>query len=321
MATQKIIWTVLPHGFTPNGEPMVSIVPSFRLTPQAADEQILNAFTDLLDWPKVIGGSKFRLHVGAASFDLTPVSHPRSDVWQRVFPNSLPVAGYVYNDLSKQNLRSFPVRTVVSFLHTHYGALAEHDGLGRPSLFGPGSRLQVMLGEIGIRRRGRLSSGISRWFEDLRTKEGGSTYIESGLNEDFFSDNGFAPQTITGIDGKPVPNDSSRISDRKIRRVLPATLSGAATNYFSGAPEYALYQANRFYERPENARPYEALPVAGTSSAPIAAPAFDFHRLASSFADAPSVMRALGLVIDAIVVGGRALVQQAQALPLELFEG
>ncbi len=321
MATQKIIWTVLPNGFTRDGELLVSIVPAFRLTPQAANEQILKAFPDLLDWPKVVSGTRFRLHVGAHSFDLKPISRPQSDVWQRVFPDDLPVAGYVYNDLSKHNLRSFPVRTIVSFLNTHYGALAEHDGLGRPSLFGPGSRLQGMLDGIGIRRRGRVKSGITRWFEDGRTKEGGSTQLESGLNDDYFSDHGFAPATITGIDGKPVANDSSYISDRKVRRALPANLSGAATAYFSGDPEYALYQANRFYERPENVRPYQALPVAGASSAPIKPEAFDFHRLVSSFADAPSVMRTLGLVIDAIVVGGQALVNQAQGLPLELLEG
>ena len=321
MATQKIIWTVLPKGFTSDGEPIVSIVPAFRLTPQAAGEQILKAFPDLLDWPKVLGRSKIRLRVGTGTFDLKPVSRPRSEVWQRVFPDHLPVAGYVYTDLSKHNLRSFPVRTVVSFLHTHYGALAEHDGLTRPSLFGPGSRLQGMLAEIGIRRIGRVRRGITGWFADNRSKEGGSTYLESSLNDDYFSDHGFAPATITGIDGKPVANNSSYISDRKLRRALPANLSGAATSYFSGDPEYALYQANRFYERPENTRPYHALPVAGAASAPIKAPAFDFHRLASSFADAPSVMRALGLVIDAIVVGGEALVQQAQGLPLKVLNG
>ncbi len=47
MATQNIIWTVLPKGFTHDGELVVSIVPSFRLTPQTADEQQLRAFPDL----------------------------------------------------------------------------------------------------------------------------------------------------------------------------------------------------------------------------------------------------------------------------------
>jgi len=171
MATQKIIWTVLPKGFSGDGELVVSLVPSFRLTPQAPDEQLLKAFPDLLDWPGLLAATRFRLRVGvgagAAAFDLKPIPEANPKLWHRVFPEELPVAGYVYNDLSRHNLRSWPVRTVVSYLHSHYGALAEQDGLARPSLFGPGGRLQGMLAEIGI-GHSRRSPGIRRWFSDGR---------------------------------------------------------------------------------------------------------------------------------------------------------
>lgn len=319
MATQKIIWTVLPKGLSRDGELVVSLVPSFRLTPQAPDEQVLKAFPDLLDWPGLMAATRFGLHVGAQTFDLKPISDPSSPHWKRVFPDDLPVAGYVYNDLSQHNLRSFPVRTLVSFLHTHYGALAEADGLDRPSLFGPDSRLQGMLGEMGVGAGRRGKAGISRWFVDGRTKEGGTTFLESGLNHDYFSDQGYAPPTVTGIDGQPHDNSSSFIHQRKLRRALPADLSGPAASYFSGAPEYALYQANRFYQRPENNRKYERLPVAGSASKTIKAPEFDFHRLAGSFADAPALMRTLGLVIDCVVVGSKTLLDQAAALPQQLL--
>jgi hypothetical protein len=319
MATQKIIWTVLPKGINRSGELVVSLVPSFRLTPQAADEQVLKAFPDLLAWPERLARSRFTLHVGAQSFQLDPISRPRRDVWREVFPDTLPVNGYVYNDLSGQNLRSFPVRTVVSYLHSHYGALAEADGLERPSLFGPGGRLQDMLGEIGIGGSRRHGSGIGRWFSDGRSKETGITRLEHELNQAYFSEQGVAPPTVIGLDGKPRDNGSSYVSARKLRRTLPAHLSGAAAGLFHSDSEYALYQANRFYQRPENARPYSALPVAGSASAPIKPPEFDFHRLAASFADAPSVMRDLGLVLDAVVVGSRALVDQAAGLPDHLL--
>jgi hypothetical protein len=320
MATQKIIWTVLPKGFDRDGELVVSIVPSFRLTPTAADEQVLKAFRDVNDWPGLVASLGFRLRVGVQPFELKPTTRPDPGLWHRVFPDDLPVAGYVYNDLSKHNLRSFPVRTVVSYLHSHYGELAEQDGLQRPSLFGPGSRLQGMLAEIGVGHGKRRGPGIRRWFSDGRTKEGGTTQLESGLNDDYFSEHGYAPPIVTGIDGQPHDNRTSYIGERKLRRALPANLSGAAASYFSSDAEYALYQANRFYQRPENERPYQRLPVAGAGSAPIKAPQFDFHRLAGSFADAPELMRDLGLVIDAVVVGGRKLVEQAQALPQHLLQ-
>lgn len=238
MAKQQIIWTVLPKGFRRPGELVVSIVPSFRLTPQAASEQELRAFPDLLDWPALLAASRFELRVGAQRFRLEPVSEPDSRLWQRVFPRQLPVAGYVFNDLSKHNLRSFPVRTLVSFLHTHYGALAERDGLERPPLFGPDSRLQGMLGELGIRTHGRFKSGITRWFADGRSKEGGVTGLERQLIDDYFSSEGFAPPTVTGIDGAPRDNSTSQISQRKLRRALPASLAGTpASGYFSGEPD------------------------------------------------------------------------------------
>ena len=321
MATQKIIWTALPKGFTADGELIVSLVPSFRLTPQAPDEQVLKAFRDLLDWPGQLAHTRFTLRIGVDAYDLKPLSAPSSAVWKEVFPADLPVAGYVFNDLSKHNLRSFPVRTVVSYLHTHYGELAEQDGLKRPSLFGPGSRLQGMLAELGIHRYSRLRGGIGRWFEDGRSKETGTTQLEAALNDAFFSDQGVAPPTVVGIDGQPRDNTSSYIHARKLRRALPANLSGAAASLFHSDAEYALYQANRFYQRPENARPYSDLPNAGAASPPIQAPEFDFHRMAASFADAPAVMRQLGLVLDAIVVGSRAVVQEADGLPGHLLLG
>ena len=322
MATQKVIWTVLPKGFTPNRELIVSLVPSFRLTPQAPDEQVLKAFRDLLDWPGLLAHSRFQLRIGVQAFDLRPISVPSTPVWQEVFPSSLPVAGYVFNDLSKHNLRSFPVRTVVSYLHTHYGELADQDGLNRPSLFGPdGARLQGMLAEIGIRPHTRFRGGIGRWFEDGRSKETGVTQLEAALNDAFFSDQGVAPPTVVGIDGKPRDNGSSYISARKLRRALPANLSGAASGLFHSEAEYALFQANRFYQRPENDRKYSALPKAGAATAPIKAPEFDFHRMAASFADAPAVMRQLGLVLDLVVVGSRTVVDQAAGLPGHLLRG
>ncbi len=320
MATQKIIWTVLPRGFTQNGELVVSIVPSFRLTPQSVNEGQLHAFPDLLDWPAVLAICDFNLQVQAHSFHLKLISSPESQLWRRVFPKQLPVSGYVFNDLSKHNLRSFPVRTVVSFLHTHYGVLAEGHGLERPSLFGPGSPLQSMLGDLGIRPQGRFKGNINRWFIDGRSKEGGLTNLEQNLNDYYYSSQGFAPTTVVGIDGQPRDNTSSSIGERKLRRALPATLSGPAASYFSSDAEYAFYQANRFYERPENARPYARLPVAGSVSPGVSAPQFDFHRLAGSFADAPLLMRRLGLVLDAIVVEGGALVKQAQSLKQTLLK-
>ena len=321
MATQKIIWTVLPKGYNRDGELVVSLVPSFRLTPQAPDEQVLKAFPDVRTGRRIWPQHAFACGWPPRRSTSSPSPDPTPCCGTACFGDDLPVAGYVYNDLSKHNLRSFPVRTVVSFLHSHYGELAQQDGLVRPSLFGPGSRLQGMLAAIGIGHSKR-SPGIRRWFSDGRTKEGGITQLESGLNDDYFSDQGYAPGTVTGIDGQPRDNSTTSLAGASCDTLCRPHLSGAAATYFTGEPEYALFQANRFYQRPENERPYRRLRRwPGPPARPIKAPEFDFHRLAASFADAPALMRALGLVIDAVVVGVARLVEQAQAPPQELLRG
>ncbi|MGB3429858.1 MAG: hypothetical protein WBA53_16970 [Burkholderiaceae bacterium] len=310
MGMQRIVWTVLPRAL--EGRRLtVSLVPSIRLTPTNAAEQTLAGWPDFADWPELLKHAAFELDVRGpvplGPFKLRLLAKPlRSEVWSKVFPATVPVAGFQFTDLSQHNLRSFPARTVVGFLHTHYAALAQHDGLHRPSLFGPPNRLRTMLGQIGIRNF-REKGGLDRWFTTVEERWVGNgkkaverpSPIEGALTADYFSEEGVAPEFVVGIDGKPHPNQSSSVSQRRLRRALPSTAAQLKSNYFSGEPEYALYQANRFYDRPENAATPQRLPQPGTGAQGVTAPPFDFHRLASSFGDAPQVMHALGLVIEA----------------------
>src|SRR5713226_8632274 len=100
MAQQRIVWTVLPHGRVEGG-PLagrlrVSIVASPRLTPQAANEQVLAAFPEWLDWPATLGRAKFALRIGAQAVPLTPISKGDSALWKRLFTAATPVAGFVF---------------------------------------------------------------------------------------------------------------------------------------------------------------------------------------------------------------------------------
>jgi hypothetical protein len=318
MATQTIVWTVLPNGLGRDGEPLVAVVPALRLVPQSDAEHQVDQFPDIRDWPATLAATGWRLETPSGSYALEPLALPDRTPWEQVFPPELYVAGFIFNDLSKHNLRSFPVRTLVSYLHRHYAQVAAHDGLERPSLYGPGSRLQAMLSELGI---GLRQGGVRRWFADGDYKLPGGTRLTNELEEDYFSDRGYAPPTVTDIDGQPRANTTSYLSKLKVRRALPADLAGAAAGYFTSDPEYALYQANRFYQRPENERPYRRLPRAGAASAPLEPPTAEFHRFAAGFADAPALLRALGLVVDCRVVEGNDLVKLARNQPGGLLTG
>lgn len=313
MATQKIIFSVIPNGFHSDGKLRVSIVPSFRLTPGAANEQVLSAFPDVLDWPATIDAVFSGLNVGtpAGTFPLNriPLNDPEPEVWNRVFPGDLPVAGYTFNDLSRHKLRSYPVRTIVKFLHTHYGSLAEHNGLERPSLFGRDNRLQRMLRDLGIVP---TRKDISDWFDDS------PNYFPSQLEA--LLEKGTPPVNEIGIDGRPLPPDSQGNESPRKCHVLPADFSdlppALKDHLIYSEQEYAFYQAHRFYQRPENARPYSRRPTPRKNGRmSIEPPVFDFHRLVSSFSDVPDVMRLLHLVVDAVIEDGGRLEDIARRQP------
>ena len=138
MATQKIVWTVLPHGRVETG-PMagrlrVSVVVSPRLTPQAAGEQTLEAFDDWRNWPKTLQAVELKLRIGSGSVGLERVSKADPELWERLLPGETPVAGFVFKDMSQVNLRSYPVRNVLGLLREHYGALAVQSASTHPTL-------------------------------------------------------------------------------------------------------------------------------------------------------------------------------------------
>ena len=158
MAKQTILWTVLPNGRETEG-PMagrlrVSIVASPRLTPQALPERMLKAFPQWLNWPKTLEQRKFQLQLGAQTVDLEPTSKPDAELWARLFNETTPVAGFVFKDMSKVNLRSYAVRNVLGLTRQHYGRMAV-ESLGEHPRLLPwkqaSSDLKDMLGDLGTR--------------------------------------------------------------------------------------------------------------------------------------------------------------------------
>ena len=81
MARQQILWTVMPYGREHREGPLkgrrrVSIVVSPRLTPEAADEQVLSAFAQWLDWPETLRHLEFGLEIAGDTVRLERIEHP-----------------------------------------------------------------------------------------------------------------------------------------------------------------------------------------------------------------------------------------------------
>jgi hypothetical protein len=316
MAKQTILWTVVPYGKVPDGPQAgrwrVSIVVSPRLTPQAADEQILKAFPEFLDWPQTLRQARFGLRIGSDTVGLVPLSTPDAELWKKLFGPQTPVAGFVFKDMSKVNLHSYAVRNVLGFVRKHYGKLAVQAASNHPTLLpwrDAHPDLKGMLGALGTRTQGInfgdrhyevALPGFGRFFED------GERSLEDRLNRTVFGPDSQYHAPVAGIDAEEAGNPPQ--AGQMVLRVLPSDWHNPALNgpdaalmsQFSSADEYTFYQANRFYHRepPSDAERRMRRPSYTDVPPPPKAPEYDFHRMVASYADYPELLRALGLVID-----------------------
>ncbi|MHB1191494.1 MAG: hypothetical protein ACYC6F_00485 [Longimicrobiales bacterium] len=322
MAKQTILWTVLPHGRVEKGDYAghfrVSVVVSPRLTPQATSEQKLGTFPEFLDWPATLATAKLSLRLHQATVGLVPLGQGDSGLWAELFDKHTPVAGFEFQDMSKANLRSFPVRSVLGFLRKHYGKLAVQAAATHPTLL-PWSQahpdLKGMLTDLGTRtqkfsfgdRQVEVAlPGFSRFFDD--SEKG----LDHRIASEVFGPDGRYSAPVVGIGAEQggLPGHAGQFT----LRVLPADWSpggpdAALMSEFASADEYAFYQASRFYRRepPTAEQRRMRRPSFKDIAPPPAPPEYDFHRIVASYGNHPALLRALGLVIDCAVEDGGPL--------------
>lgn len=328
MAQQKIIWTALPFGRVEDG-PLkgrlrISVVVSPRLRPDLASEQTLAAYKDVRDWASTVDTFKFGLDINGTTVDLTPLPPPdlspwtRVKLWELMLPPSTPVAGFVFKDMSRVNLRSYPVRNVLGFARKHYGNLAQQSGNDHPTLLPwrhADPALKGMLGSLGTAtqtvnlgdRQIEVAdpNGFNRFFDD-QGKEG----IEARLGSMVYGPKSKYQAPVVGIDGQ------TQAASVPVR-VLPPDWHDPSLNgpdaplmsQFRSADEYTFYQAQRFYRRqpPTAADLARRRPDLKGVAAPIKPPEFDFHQIVASLADYPDLLRALGLILDFALPAGNPI--------------
>ena len=324
MAQQLLVWTVLPFGRIRGGEHhgryRVSIVVSPRLTPDAADEQTLEAFREWLNWPDALDRVKLGLRIGSSESALIPISRPDTDLWKRLFDDKTPVAGFVYKDMSTVNLHSYPVRNVLAFARKNYAQLAVQSASTHPTLL-PWNEahpdLRNMLQDIGTRTTKInlgdrqievMHPGFSRFFE-------GET--DEAIKGSVFGRRGIYRMDVPGPDAEeqglpPTAKAAPRkalspdwVNPRPLGPAGPLSSAPDAglMDKFSSADEYTFYQADRFYrrKRPTAAERAKARPDYQDVPPPPVVPEYDFHRIVASYADYGGLMRGLGLVIDCAI--------------------
>jgi len=332
MAKQSILWTALPFGRVSEGPQAgslrLSIVVSPRLTPQSAAEQKLGAagFADFHNWPETLDKVKLGLRIGNQTVPVKRISQTDPQLWARIFGADTPVAGFTFRDMSRVNLRSFPVRHVLGFVREHHGRIAQANPVTPPTLLpwrGADPALKDMLTGLGTRVEKidlgstsleRMHPGFDRFFDDRREEA-----LEAVVDKLVFNDQGRYRHPVTGIDGKTSEKSAAPL------RVLPSEwqdpdLGGPDAilmDHFESAAEYTFYQANRFYRRQPATKAEQAMRRPNFANVPAApkAPEFDFHRLVASLSDMPQVLRQLGLIIDVVLPANNPIAQALKNQP------
>lgn len=316
MAKASVMWTVLPAGRVDGKADWlkVSVLVAPRLTPETASERRLEAFRAFRNWPKRLDGARFDLRINGVLHEMKPLSAPDAELWDKLFPPDTPVSGYVFTDMSKVNLRSFPVRHMLGFLRRHYGRLAVQSASNLPSLLPWKSAhpdLKDMVGELGMRTRkiplgremlelpepgfDRFHDPDNKGFERLQASQVFSA--ESQFQRPVDTAGGEAGGTVRV---RALPPDWTNPRPQGPDGPLAQVPGAQIMDQFRSETEYALWQADRFYRRVPHTdaerrmrRPdYQAVPP------PPKLPEMDFHRIVASFGDHPALMRRLGLILD-----------------------
>ena len=260
MATQTLIFVLLPNGLTHNKTLSLSIY----LTPRLDQGATLAAFPDILNWPALIQqhGLEFRIGCGSKSANVAANrAILRPDVWKQIFTSKTFVEAYQNPDFQNRLIVSYPVRNAASYLKYAYQAAGSLSvGIGGKREF------PLLLTSLGFRdgHTSSLDSELSQmrvqmWNEQHATAAGGIAVL-----------------TTTAGAKLPVPPDG-----------VPAPLTEPA-NTHDTMTRFALFH----HMPPAPNRP--DLPKTEADFAHV----LDFHKALTALNSYPSLLRKLGLVFD-----------------------
>ncbi len=343
METQKIIWTVLPNGYskTNPGNLRFSVFVSPRLSSNQANPT-LALFEDFLDWPAALAGIDFGVQFGAnAPVAATRVGPtPDSDLYKAMFTPDGSVYSYEFPKNNQKTIRSYARKNVESWIKGTYQSVIESSPVEMPLSVDLSKELEpIMFYQKPIKEGGKatvVEDGLSLRKLDLTSKVpssmqkvgkrragspevfdrpergGGRTRMQTGnihpqlnnvLNE--------APDSVymtARLDLQHLAQEPTIPFKTTTLDALDAIYSELASNKAidnGGAvePTKDFLQISLFH------RPKQPHITA------VAIPSFDFHEACSSLSNYPEIMRRVGMIIDLEVPASAVAGNTVRLLP------
>ncbi len=132
----SVIWTPLPAGRRADGDAVLSVLVSPRLTADGAARPTLGAFGPFVDWPATLRGLTPAVAFDGGSDIPVTIADPAvlsSDLWLAMFPPSdTAVASHVPEDFTAFEVTTFPVINGRDALRGLYADCAHHYALAPP---------------------------------------------------------------------------------------------------------------------------------------------------------------------------------------------
>jgi hypothetical protein len=264
MPDQRVLLTTLPNGFSANGD-RARI--SVLISPRLGGATRLADFPDFLNWTRKLrdGGVDIHFRIGASDIPAAvSTASLRPDLWEAIFAPDTRVDPHRFDDYADRLIVSYPHQQALMTLKSLYQICRVALATPLPRAGAPGRGRSLR--DVLMEQMEGFSVG---WNDRIAIAE------RNRLREEQMTGGGASapiPPGRLGGDGLPI---ATRMPD--------ATATDAMTRRF------ALYHH---------------LPPAPNMTRPPMDEVLDFHRALTALSAYPSLMRALGLVLDATIDRG-----------------
>ncbi|TRY31955.1 hypothetical protein [Aliiglaciecola sp. M165] len=280
MAKQSLLWTAMPNGLNENKELKISILLSPRLDAENAPQN-LSSFNDFVNWPETLANCKFTLHFnqqqvsftgnqsqGSCRIDLA-YGGADASIWQALLPSTTRVDGFNFEDMSARKILSYSSTKMAERQKHLYRALAAQadDQLPEIQQVLKTPEWDELINDINLLDREYDSEYPNHLHRDIEKQF-----------DDFIKD--FKSSSL-----------SQTQRDLLLFQLFHTPLGHQQTANYQGLTDKPE-KANTQWRKVKR----QALP-----SEQQLAEMYDFHQVVAAMNQYPTLLRRMGLVIDALV--------------------
>lgn len=297
-----VMTTALPRSLEQRADVHLTAFVTHKL--EATQDSTLADFPAVATWVKTLGRGSWLVSASTLPRPVpaTMVSEPSTSAWSSMLPSTTLVRGFPTDPpvvaAPWQSYRAHAMDEIAGYLHmtailTSPLARPRADNLVAREVLRTTSevhrsarRLLSMLDENPDQER------VTKAMQDAAATLSGQPLRREHDN----TDPPRPPDNAINALVRSQAEDEQRLTDWLDDLVAQGSQPGGMLGVLTD-----LHAARRYYQRPEDAVPYEPVPIEGATTPKVDNEQPDFHQLAASAGSTPALLRALGLAVDLTV--------------------